>query len=72
MAIFFIATGPVLARFAQRTEWRAVRKQASLTPKIEITPQTETNTSQSHSSDGFGARRAPKRFDDSEPGGPNV
>jgi hypothetical protein len=38
MPILFIATGPELTLLARRTEWRAGRKLASLSPQVEISP----------------------------------
>jgi hypothetical protein len=38
MAIFLIATGPALALLAKLTGWHSDRKQASLSPKVEVGP----------------------------------
>jgi hypothetical protein len=42
MPIFFIATGPALALLAQRSEWRAHRKQASL--KVQVSSRAYSRT----------------------------
>ena len=67
MAIFFAATGSILARPAQRTEWNAVRKAASLIPKVGVASHSASDTSPSDGGDDFNTHRGLNRFDISEP-----